>query len=142
MENASKALIIAGAILLSILIISLGIVVVNNTRTTIDKANVNQQVVSTFNSQFEAYIGNTKSASDVRNLVSVVNSSNGAEYTNKTYHYVAFAYKSTTLPGDPGHTNKPTVNMPKDLVAGKTYTIEVGYDGDGYVNRIRYAQNP
>lgn len=42
MENASKALIIAGAILLSVLIISLGIMVYNNAKNTVGSANLSQ----------------------------------------------------------------------------------------------------
>jgi len=137
MENASKALIIAGAILLSILIISLGIVVVNNTRTTIDKANVSQQEVQTFNSRFEAYVGNDKSASDVRALVSLVISSNGAENTNKTNHFISCTNGDLPSAG-PGTTTKPTVKMPTDLVAGSKYTITVGYDSNGYIDKISY----
>lgn len=38
MENASKALIIAGAILISILLISLGIIMYNSATGTTDKA--------------------------------------------------------------------------------------------------------
>lgn len=39
MENASKALIIAGAILISILLISLGIIMFNASKGTTDQAN-------------------------------------------------------------------------------------------------------
>ena len=142
MENASKALIIAGAILLSIIIISLGIAVVTNSRSTIDKANVNQQEVETFNSRFEAYVGNDKSPSEVRALVSAVISSNGAQTTNATYHYVT-CVSGAALPNahTPNATTPPTVTMPNNLIAGKTYTVSLGYDTAGYVNRISYNEN-
>lgn len=39
MENASKALIIAGAILISILLISLGIIMFNQSKSTTDQAS-------------------------------------------------------------------------------------------------------
>lgn len=39
MENASKALIIAGAILISILLISLGIIMFNSSKGTTDQAS-------------------------------------------------------------------------------------------------------
>ena len=141
MENASKALIIAGAILLSIIIISLGIAVVTNSRSTIDKANVNQQEVETFNSRFEAYVGNDKSASEIRAMVSAVISSNGAQTTNATYHYVACALGNLPTAPRAGTTTPPTVSMPNNLVAGKTYTVTLGYDNAGYVNRIGYKAN-
>ena len=131
MENASKALIIAGAILLSILIISLGIVVVNNTRTTIDKANVNQQEVATFNAQFESYVGEKRTMSDVRAVAAVIFSNNGAQTTNGTNHTVSLKN---------GDTVKTTI--PSDLVNGTPYKIEIEYDTAGYVNVVKYSANP
>ena len=65
MENASKALIIAGAILLSILIISLGIMVYNNAKNTVGSSNLDKQEIQTFNSQWEQYEGSNKTASEV-----------------------------------------------------------------------------
>ena len=64
MENASKALIIAGAILLSIILITLGIVVVRNVMPTINKANVNQQEVEAFNAKFDTFVGQNKTQID------------------------------------------------------------------------------
>ena len=52
MENASKALIIAGAILLSILLISLGIMIFNQAQTTVQDSGMSQAEISTFNSKF------------------------------------------------------------------------------------------
>ena len=72
MENASKALIIAGAILLAILLISLGIVVYNQARSTIDDANIDAEAVQTFNSKFDAYLGNI-SGTTANALVSLCN---------------------------------------------------------------------
>ena len=45
MENASKALIIAGAILLSILIISLGILIFSQAQDTINSINMSEQEI-------------------------------------------------------------------------------------------------
>lgn len=125
MENASKALIIAGAILLAIIIISLGIVVVTNTRSTIDKANVNQTEVETFNSRFEAYVGSGKTQSEVRALLSAVFSNNGAQTTNATGHTITVKFKNTTI-----------TSIPTTLTNGSTYTISATYGTDGYINAI------
>lgn len=59
MENASKALIIAGAILLSILIIAIGMYIYNSSTKSINDAvsQISQQEVSTFNNQFSMYEG-------------------------------------------------------------------------------------
>jgi len=83
MENASKALIIAGAILLSILLISLGIMVYNNAKGTVNEANLDSEATQTFNSKFTQYTGSNKSASDVNALVSAVNANNAANGTTR-----------------------------------------------------------
>lgn len=86
MENASKALIIAGAILISILLISVGILVMNST------SNVQGEMASqmdaaqkqSFNSQFNNYNGTNKTASDVRALYNTVISSNATHDESTT----------------------------------------------------------
>ena len=52
MENASKALIIAGAILLAILLISLGIMIFNQAQSVVDGSGMSEAELSTFNSKF------------------------------------------------------------------------------------------
>lgn len=79
MENASKALIIAGAILLSILLISLGIMVYNNARGTIDDANLDSEEAQAFNTKISQYCGNNKTAADMNALVDAIAASNGAQ---------------------------------------------------------------
>ena len=79
MENASKALIIAGAILLAIVIISLGLIVVNNVRDTISGASMTQQEIEAFNGKFTPYGGDKVSGTQVNALINVISSSNAAE---------------------------------------------------------------
>ena len=71
MENASKALIIAGAILLSILIIAIGIYIFNSAQGTIDSSleSMSSQEVDAFNSQFTSYQGDEQSGSNVKALM-------------------------------------------------------------------------
>ena len=57
MENASKALVIAGAILVSIILVSLGIVVINQVKSKISNANITSEEVQAFNSKFDTYLG-------------------------------------------------------------------------------------
>lgn len=78
MENASKALIIAGAILISILLISIGIILVNSGRNITDTgaAQMTSQEIQTFNAQFTPYEG-TRRGSEIRGLWNAVQASNG-----------------------------------------------------------------
>ena len=61
MENASKALIIAGAILLSIAIIGVGMFVYNSVSETITgAADMSQDEINTYNQTFANYAGTKK----------------------------------------------------------------------------------
>ena len=71
MENASKALIIAGAILLSILIIAIGMYIYNSSQNSINEAGsqISAQEVQSFNQTWEMYEGK-QSGANVRTLIS------------------------------------------------------------------------
>ena len=128
MENASKALIIAGAILLSILIISLGIMVYNNAKNTVGSANLSKQEIQTFNSQWEAYVGSNKTASEVRTMIQAVIASNAAETKTGEGRQVKV------------QNNGKDVDLTKDLPtisSSSTYTIEVSYK-NGLVDAVNY----
>ena len=62
MENASQALVIAGAILLAILIVALAMYIYNSAATTINDSvtNMSTQQIESFNNQFETYKGEQK----------------------------------------------------------------------------------
>lgn len=85
MENASKALIIAGAILLSILIIAIGMYIFNSSSTSINDAatRISQQEIQSFNKQFEMYEGR-QVGTNVKSLIQNMSagaSQNGEEST-------------------------------------------------------------
>ena len=77
MENASKALIIAGAILISILLISIGIMLINSGREVTDTgtASMAGYKIEAFNSKFTMYEGERK-GSEIKNIFSAVYASN------------------------------------------------------------------
>lgn len=68
MENATKALLIAAAVLVAILIISLGLVVYQMASETIDSVNFSGQEVTAFNDQFMQYQGENRRGSEVNAL--------------------------------------------------------------------------
>ena len=74
MENASKALIIAGAILLSILIIALGIYVFNMAKGATNTDQLDDLAITAFNNSFTNYQG-MKSGSEVVALLDMMVSS-------------------------------------------------------------------
>lgn len=69
MENATKALLIAAAVLIAILIISLGLVVYNNSANTVNQANLSSQEIQAQNEKFTRYNGNNKRGSEVNSLL-------------------------------------------------------------------------
>ena len=74
MENASKALIIAGSVLIAILVISLGLLIFKSTSGTTDQTQELGKTleVQQFNSQFLKYCGDSVKGSQVRTLCEVI----------------------------------------------------------------------
>lgn len=140
MENASKALIIAGAILLSVLIISLGIMVYNNAKNTVGSANLSQHEISTFNSQWEAYRGSTQTASQVMTMAQAVIASNAAEDKNGSKRFITFATTDQSATNLTASATKPNITLPT-IDNSKTYKITLGYSSNGLVCVIGYTAN-
>lgn len=82
MENASKALIIAGAILISILIVGLGVIIYNNVSGIAQSGTLDAQEITAHNSPFEGYMGEHVSGSNVRALLAQVTANNNAAAAN------------------------------------------------------------
>ena len=115
MENASKALIIAGAILLSILIISLGIVIFNQASEVINNNSMSDVEKTAFNSKFTQYEGTVKGA-QVNALLQAIITSNSDE-NNVERPVTAEGYISTT----------DNTQIVKRATASKTYTVTCNY---------------
>ena len=71
MENASKALIIAGAILIAILLISVGILVMNSINKQVDQAQIEADAEATriYLAKFTPYEGRNKTAMEAKQLI-------------------------------------------------------------------------
>ena len=79
MENATKALLIAAAILVAIIIISLGLAVVRQGQEAISNADMSEAEMESYNSKFKNYEGTNVSTADVNALLSTVLSHNQSE---------------------------------------------------------------
>ena len=82
MENASKALIIAGAILLSILIITLGILIFQQAQDTINSVDMSDAEKTAFNNKFLPYEGENVIGSQVNALAQAVLTNNQSAKDN------------------------------------------------------------
>ena len=82
MENASKALIIAGAIILAVLIIILGMYFYNQAAGVGKSVNMTEYEIQSYNSKFINYEGKV-SGTKARELCDVIKQHNLANSTNK-----------------------------------------------------------
>ena len=121
MENATKALLIAAAVLIAILIISLGLVVYTSSAETVKQANLSQQEVQAANEKFARYNGTNKRGSEVNAMLNTVLNANVA--AGETGRQVAVS-GAVTLAG-----NATSITSQADTSA--LYTIQVNYDGPG-----------
>lgn len=131
MENASKALIIAGAILLSILIIGLGMAIYQQASGAIGNANMDPQKIQAYNSEFASYEG-TKSGTQVRALLDIIRSHNLANTDDPSLNVVAMTSSAANVTAAPTElVTAATINdIKKTINAGKTYTVDFGYDAN------------
>ena len=90
MENASKALIIAGAILISILLISVGIIIMNAINNPIQQGKnaADSQAIEMFNAKFTNFEGKEQSADMVKALCSAVITSNATDNVVYRVHFL------------------------------------------------------
>ena len=90
MENASKALLIAGAILICILLIAIGMYIYNSAQGTIKTAagQMGQQDKEMYNSMIKKYVGKSKKGSDVKQMIEDVISQNN-QYVNESGKFIS-----------------------------------------------------
>lgn len=135
MENASKALIIAGAILLSILIIGLGMLMFNQAKEAITGTGIDDQKVATYNAQFDNYMGTNVNGTKVRSLYETVRN-----------HNITTQDDDSLIISINGESTASGLNSAKaGIKAGKTYDVKVpddGYDKNtGYIINITVTEN-
>lgn len=123
MENASKALIIAGAILLSILIIGLGMMVFNQAKDALTGSNLASEKAAAFNSKFEEYTVGAQTGSKIRSLCDLVKNNNLTADGSETYE-IKISYGTNK-----DKTLAPDINTIKNAIKnGNMYTVTVTYN--------------
>ena len=150
MENASKALIIAGAILLSILIIAIGIYVYNQANSTITSSmsSMNTQEREAFNNQFTSYQG-IQTGSQVKALLTRVASNlntykDQAEkvptvilYTKNDTDTAISSVTKNTLSGNHYKATSEATNYTKDVSSIRNKIL----DKHSYSVNFRFGQS-
>lgn len=120
MENASKALVIAGAILVSIMIIGLGVVILNNVSGVIKGANVDKQAAQANNDPFTSVFGENVSAQSVKTLVDSIRANNiTAENREGGLGYIYIVFNNAAT--------EPTA-VSKGIKTGRRYVVNTPND--------------
>lgn len=137
MENATKALLIAAAVLIAILIISLGLVVYNTSAETVNSANLSQQEVQSANEKFARYNGENKRGSEVNAMLqTVLNANIDAAAAKETGRQVSVTLDNSEI------LSKTAKSITKQADTSKLYKIEVQYNGNGgLVDKIVVTTN-
>lgn len=137
MENASKALIIAGSILITIMIISLGIVIFNRFGNSAKKmANMDKQEIAAFNSKITPYVGEHISGTQVNTLLQYCLSVNMSANQSKN------TYQCITVKKDGSEFLKTTDDTYTKVQTGSnvSYTVEAKQDSNGLMTDIEITQ--
>ena len=126
MENATKALLIAAAILVAILIISLGLAVYNKAANATDSADLSQAQVQAYNEKFLKYEGTSKRGSEVNALLETVLNHNMT---------VADESQKIEVTGTPS-LGKTDTSIGTRAATSKLYSITCARDASGLVTSI------
>ena len=121
MENATKALLIAAAVLVAILIISLGIGIFNMASEQVNNAgDLSEYEVHKFNEKFRKYEGTTVTGSDVNALLDTVFTHNNAQEDTSTCVEVT---GDATVDDSNALSTSPT-----KVSTGVRYTVKATYN--------------
>lgn len=139
MENASKALIIAGAILLSILIIGLGMFIYNQAASSVSDTGLDATAIDSFNAQFRSYEGTSVSGTNVRALLNTIKTHNLAnEDTSRRLGVESADVKKT-------QDDVATADITKaynGIKTGYRYTVVMNYsETSGLINGVTITEN-
>ena len=135
MENATKALLIAGSVLVVLLLIAVGLRIFNSTQGTVksSETTMDATAIATFNTQFTGYGTNNITKSDALTLLNKIISNNSSNSKHQVGYSVA-------------HTNSDAISNSSSTVSQliiklqqkQRYNIELSYDANGYINFISF----
>lgn len=133
MENASKALLIAGALLIAILLITIGIAIYNGAGGILNqgKTALTGQELMLFNQKFTSYEG-TITGSSLKALVEVININN-ADDNNPQVGITDNSELVNNGPSVSGDIENGFKYGGKSLYK---YTVDINTDAAGQVNNI------
>ena len=135
MENATKALLIAAAVLVAILIISFGLVIYNKSTTATDSADLTATQIQAQNEKFAKYEGENQRGSVVNALLETALTNNTTAKSDgaKVNEYMGSG-TSSLLVG----TTSTSISSKADT--SKLYNIKCSRNKSGVINQINIEQ--
>ena len=135
MENATKALLIAAAVLIAILIISFALIIYNMASETVGNVNLSEAEIAQFNAKFKSYEGSAISGNQMNALIRTVISHNQQETENKTNRYV----EVIQVAGEDSRTflDKDDAKAQSIFTANKNFKVYFTYT-DGLISKITF----
>lgn len=151
MENASKALIIAGSILLAVLIIAMGVTIFNKARGAASTENLDAAEINMFNQKFDKYItGNSGSGimgSQVKTLLSSAISNANTNQDEPSKLPAIELVGGTTITGGQTAEGSGLQNyinaissMRNDIISKSNYKVIADYGTSGLITKIIIEQ--
>ena len=130
MENASKALILAGAVLIAIIVISFGVITFSNLSKEVKgDSTLDKQEIASFNSRIQKYVGPNVSGAQVNELIQLIFSINrNAEKLGNG--------KSVTIMKNNAVFLSTTASTTTNVPTGVFYTVEIKEYTGGYITKI------
>lgn len=130
MENATKALLIAAAVLIAILLISFGVLIINNTKDIITNTDgLDALELQQYNQQFLNYQGDYVSGSKIKGLMSLVQNHNRTNASDESRQV------KIMLGGEDITTNSSKIS------AGYSYKVEFEYNSGNLIDTIKLTSN-
>lgn len=134
MENATKALLIAAAVLVAIMLITLGLNVFQQGQNAVSNADMTDAEIQAYNTKFTTYEGSNRSVTDVNALTNVVLTHNQTSETDVEIKLVSGSGEGATE---------------TDLIDGNSIVRQSGSDRytitceltNGLVSKIKVQKN-
>ncbi|MCL2383645.1 MAG: hypothetical protein FWC79_05880 [Oscillospiraceae bacterium] len=128
MENASKALIIAGAVLLAILLIAIGMLIFQGATGQVDQSlqAMSAQEVQAFNRPWEGYMTRPQTRSQILALINAIN-------VHNANNDMTIELRAATLVTGGGDANYAAA---APLTTAHRYTVLAGHGDIGQINAI------
>lgn len=136
MENASKALVMAGAVIIALVIVSLSFFVFKQWADKgMKMSDMTEQEIEAFNSKITPYLGQNVSGSQVNALLTYCLSVNMAAKKNGEEYKAITVNGETTLNIDSTSITRVTTG------SSVTYKVEEEYQ-DGLIHSLTITHNP